>query len=118
MKILENVLGDELEIPSGADVMTELENPTKRQMFMEKLVKEGKEKVAKASKITKAVGDFAKAILSVKPLVDSVVQNIPHATPAALPWAGVCAGLQVSNLPALFVFFFTNAVRSSRILRT
>ena len=45
MKILKNVLRDKLEIPSSANVITKLENLTKRQIFIEKLVKEGNEKV-------------------------------------------------------------------------
>lgn len=99
VKTLTKALGATPQIASGTNVSTDLEDPSKRQMFMEKLVQEGKAKVAKASKITKRVGDFAEAILLVKPAVDLAIQNIPQAAPAALPWAGVCVGLQVSNPP-------------------
>ncbi len=75
----------------------DLKDPRKRQRLMEKLIEDGREKVAKASKVTKGIGDFAGAILSVKPMVDAAIQNIPYAAPAALPWAGVCAGLQASH---------------------
>jgi N-terminal domain of NWD NACHT-NTPase len=80
---------------SGAsDVSTELKDPTKRQMHMTKLLEEGQAKVFTASNITKGVGDVAQFILSTKGLVDLAIQNIPQ---AALPWAGVCVGLQVST---------------------
>ncbi len=92
------------EISSGADMTAELEDATKRQAAMERLVKEGRAKVMKVSKISKGVADFAQAILSVKPVIDLALQNIPQAAPAALPWAGVCIGLQVSN-PLEFIGF-------------
>lgn len=87
-----------------AKILDELKDQTKRQMHMKMLVENGKAKVAKASKITKAVDDFAKAILSVKPIIDPVIQYTPQAAPAALPWAGVCFGLQVSNNRPLLGF--------------
>ena len=92
MRTLGKALGDN---PDTCSV--ELADPSRRQAFMEKLVTEGKAKVAKTSKVTKGLDEFAKAILSAKPMVDLVIQNIPQAMPAAIPWAGVCAGLQVSN---------------------
>ena len=79
-----------------AKILADLKDPSMRQEKLQILVEKGKTKVAKASKITHAVGDFAKAVLSLKPVVDPVLQYIPQAAPAALPWAGVCIGLQVS----------------------
>lgn len=85
---------------SGAsDVSAELKDPTKRQMHIKKLVEEGQAKVSTPSKITKGVGDVAQFILSAKGMIDLAIQNIPQ---AALPWAGVCVGLQVSNHPPYF----------------
>jgi hypothetical protein len=85
---------------SGADdVSTELEDPTKRQMYMKKLVEEGRAKVSTASKITKGVGKVSEFILSAKDMIDLAIQNIPQ---AALPWAGVCVGLQASTNPYHF----------------
>jgi hypothetical protein len=79
------------------DISVELQDRTKRQMYMEKLLENGQAKIRKASKMTKIVGAVAETVLSVKPVIDLAIQNIPQAAPAALPWAGVCVGLQVHN---------------------
>lgn len=81
------------------DISAKLKDRTKRQEYMEKLVEKGKAKVDKTSKFSKAVGDVAQIILKAQPMIDLAIQNIPQAAPAALPWAGVCMGLQVSNRP-------------------
>src|SRR5207253_1478339 len=99
LKTLETVLRFEAsKDPSSdpGDIATKLKDPGQRQIYMQKFVKEGREKVAKTSKITKGVGDFVDIVLKVKPMVDFAIQTIPQAAPAALPWAGVCIGLQVS----------------------
>jgi hypothetical protein len=99
MKTLETVLRSEASKDPSSDfgnVAVELEDPSRRQIHMQKLVKEGQAKVRKASKITKGVGDFVDTVLKIKPMVDFTIQSIPQAAPAALPWAGVCIGLQVS----------------------
>ncbi|KAL2142978.1 hypothetical protein VTI28DRAFT_500 [Corynascus sepedonium] len=46
------------------------------------------------------IGQVADAILSAKRIVDPVLQNVPQAAPAALPWAGVCIGLEILRNPA------------------
>jgi hypothetical protein len=81
-----------------AYISDELKDRTKRQRYMEMLVENGKTKVSTASKITKGVGDFAQSILSAKGIIDLAIGNIPQ---AALPWAGVCVGLQVSIHPCI-----------------
>jgi hypothetical protein len=99
-KTLETVLRFEASGDPGsnvANVAAELKDPSRRQIYMQKLVNEGQAKVAKASKITKSVGDFVETILKVRPMVDLAIQSIPQAAPAALPWAGVCFCLQVSS---------------------
>ncbi|KAH8881388.1 WD40 repeat-like protein [Thozetella sp. PMI_491] len=91
------------EVVAAGDINAsteDLKDPSKRQIFMEKVVKEGTAKVARASKITKVIGDFAEAILKAKPMVDLAIGGIPQAAPAALPWAGVCIGLQILSNPS------------------
>jgi hypothetical protein len=79
---------------SGADdVSVKLKDPAERQKFMKSIVKQGLAKASTASKIVKNAGNVADAILSVKEVVDLAIGNIPQ---AALPWAGVCIGIQVS----------------------
>jgi hypothetical protein len=103
MKTLTTVLKTEKAPNTSAsgtsDVPAELKDPTKRQMHMKKLLEEGRAKVSTASKITKEVGNVAKFILSAKGMIDLAVKGNPQ---AALPWAGVCIGFQVSNHPSYF----------------
>ena len=82
-----------LEAGSGADVSVELNDPSKRQAHMRRLVEEGQEKISSSSRIVQGLGDVAQFVLSAKPMIDLAIQNVPQ---AALPWAGVCIGLQVS----------------------
>ena len=79
----------------NAKILDELKVRDNRPKYMGEFVKEGQEKVAKASKRTVRVGAIANLILKAKPVADIVLQ-IPQAAPAALPWAGVCIGLEVS----------------------
>lgn len=87
IEILVKVLGVKYD---GAD----LNDPNKRQELMKELVQAGQAKIATSSKIIEGVGDIAGFILSAKGMIDAAIQNIPQ---AALPWAGVCVGLQVSG---------------------
>lgn len=80
-----------------ADVSTQLRDQTKRQIFMKKLVEEGQAQTTTASRIAEGIGGAAQFILSVITTVNPVIQNIPQAAPAALPLAGACIGLKVSN---------------------
>ncbi|KAI0388306.1 hypothetical protein F5Y17DRAFT_453334 [Xylariaceae sp. FL0594] len=54
------------------------------------------------------VGEVADFVLSAKALVDLVLQSVPQAAPAALPWAGVCLGLQVSSTLSIVLPSFAN----------
>jgi hypothetical protein len=81
-------------VDPGTDVSAELIDTTQRQMHMRELVEKGQAKISTSSRATEAVGDVAQFILTVKPIIDAAIQNIPQ---AALPWAGVCVGLQVKS---------------------
>jgi hypothetical protein len=96
VKTLETVLGAKQGVAPDTNISTELYNPTKRQMHMRRLVEEGRAKISRASKITNGVGDVANFVLSAKGIIDLAVQSVPQ---AALPWAGVCVGPQVSSYP-------------------
>ncbi|EPE06576.1 wd-repeat protein [Ophiostoma piceae UAMH 11346] len=94
---LSKVVREGASTSDATDDLTELNDAETRQSYMKTLVQEGQKRISKASKITKGVGDFATFVLSAKGIVDLVVQNFPQ---AALPWAGVCAGLQILMNPA------------------
>jgi hypothetical protein len=106
IKTLAKVLGPktpETSASGAGDISAKLRDPVKRQTYMEDLVKKGQAKIFLASKITKGVGDVAQFILSAKAMIDLAIQNIPQ---AALPWAGVCIGLQVSTHPLSLIACF------------
>ncbi|RYP25340.1 hypothetical protein DL767_008435 [Monosporascus sp. MG133] len=100
VEILEKVIGGRTGEPSATDLSAKLKDPTTRQMHMRELVQKGQEKISKASRITTGVGEVADFILSAKEMVDLVLRGVPQAAPAALPWAGVCLGLQILQNPA------------------
>ncbi|KXX78699.1 Vegetative incompatibility protein HET-E-1, partial [Madurella mycetomatis] len=100
VEILERVLGCEAHDPSAADILAKLKDPAIRQMYMREMVQKGQEKIAKASRVTAGVGNVADFILSAKEMVNLVLQAVPQAAPAALPWAGVCLGLQILRNPS------------------
>ncbi|KID82919.1 NACHT and WD40 domain protein [Metarhizium guizhouense ARSEF 977] len=90
-KILMTVLGD------GQHDSAELNDPTRRQDCMKDLVRQGLARVSTSSRIRQGVSDIAEYCLSAKGMIDLAIQNIPQ---AALPWAGVCIGLQILLNPA------------------
>ncbi|KAJ8129608.1 hypothetical protein O1611_g4022 [Lasiodiplodia mahajangana] len=99
MKILREVLGGESG-ETTTDLPDEMNNQVERQKYMRELVKRGRERIERASKITTKVGSIADFILSSKGIVDLTIQAVPQAAPAALPWAGVCLGLEILRNPA------------------
>jgi len=82
------------------DVSAELKDPVKRQAYMKDLVEEGRKKIATTSKITEGVDNVIEYIDKAKDMISAAIGNIPQ---AALPWAGVCLGLQVRYHPLYIV---------------
>ncbi|GIJ91800.1 hypothetical protein Asppvi_010773 [Aspergillus pseudoviridinutans] len=85
--------------PDDDELAAQVQSPTTRQEYLKKLVNDGQKRIETSSKIKMAVGDVAQFVLSAKGMIDLAIQNIPQ---AALPWAGVCIGLQVSKHRSLF----------------
>jgi hypothetical protein len=79
------------------NISAKLKDRTKRRELLEMLMKNGKKRVEMQVKISAGVGNVAETILKVKPFMEDIVLKIPQASPAALPWAGVCIGLTVRN---------------------
>lgn len=80
---------------SDVEISEILDDRTKRQDLMRELVEEGQAKVSKTSNVINGASDVARFVDSVKGIVNTAVQDIPQ---VALPRAGVCIGLQVSNI--------------------
>lgn len=96
-KTLAKILQTERALSVSAsedDILADPKDPIKRQEYMKRLVDQGQEKVAMVSKILSTVGSVAQFITSAMGMIDGAMQNMPQ---AALPWAGVCMGLQVST---------------------
>jgi hypothetical protein len=94
VRTLMNVLDAQKAADPALNVSAELNDPIKRQAYMTRVVEEGRMKISTSSKVVKGIGDVAQFILSAKDMIDMAIGNIPQ---AALPWAGVCIGLQVSS---------------------
>ncbi|KAK4206474.1 hypothetical protein QBC37DRAFT_381060 [Rhypophila decipiens] len=75
IETLQKVLGGDTHDSFVADLSDKLKDPNARQNYMRK--------------ITIGVGDVADFVLSAKAMIDLVLQSVPQAAPAALPWAGI-----------------------------
>ncbi|EAW20787.1 NACHT and WD40 domain protein [Aspergillus fischeri NRRL 181] len=95
--VLKAEKGSSVSAPEDDELAAQLQSPTTRQEYLKKLVSDGQKKIETSSNIKMAVGDVAQFILSAKGMIDLAIQNIPQ---AALPWAGVCIGLQILLNPA------------------
>ncbi|KAL7786975.1 hypothetical protein V8C37DRAFT_285865 [Trichoderma ceciliae] len=73
-----------------------LRDPSKREMYMKTLIKEGQMNIATTSNIMRRSGDLIAYIDGIKKLIDAAIGNTSQ---AALPWAGICIGLQILANP-------------------
>jgi hypothetical protein len=95
--VLKTVLDPKIALQTsdaGADASAELEDPRERQARMRDLVEKCWARVTAVDKIENGVGTFVKIVLWAKPMIDAALVGFPQ---AALPWAGVCLGLEVST---------------------
>lgn len=95
VRTLRRVLGTGNDTDAG-DVVG-LDDPDTRQGVLKKLVEAGQTKIATSSRVARGVGNVVEFIQGVKLIIDAAIGNIPQ---AALPWAGVCVGLQVWKIVA------------------
>lgn len=84
------------KVTDNSDIPAEIQDRAKRQEYLQMLVRIGKEKVEKASKISKTIGAIASTILKAQPFM-AIINQVPQAAPAAIPWAGACLVLEVSS---------------------
>ncbi|KAK5631464.1 hypothetical protein RRF57_007178 [Xylaria bambusicola] len=98
--VLAKALSLEGESPEAAGfndgIIVPLKDPADRQKYMRKLVEEGQEKIATTLKIAESVSNAIGYIENIKGLISAAIADIPQ---AALPWAGVCIGLQILSNP-------------------
>ncbi|CAI7665568.1 unnamed protein product [Penicillium pancosmium] len=73
------------------DNMAKMDSQVDRENILRNTVQSGKEKIYKSTKLTNAVGGVSEFVLKFKSVIDLAVGTNPQ---AALPWAGVCIGLQ------------------------
>lgn len=86
--------------PTSLEVVDEpawAKDPVLREQKMRELLLAGKSKVATVAKVGQWVDNASGFLASAKTIIDFAVENIPQ---AALPWAGVCIGLQVREAAA------------------
>lgn len=84
---------------AGDDLSGDMKDPVRRQMVLKEAIKAGQAKMAKAEKVTGAMGSVVKFVNKFKDVIDLAVSTNPQ---AALPWAGACIGLQVSSFSHRF----------------
>ncbi|RJE17667.1 NACHT domain protein [Aspergillus sclerotialis] len=78
--------------------VAKMNDEAERQNVMKQTLEAGRKKIYKSSKVTRGVGAASGFVLKFKSVIDLAVGTNPQ---AALPWAGVCIGLQFLLNPAL-----------------
>ncbi|KAI9372223.1 hypothetical protein BJX61DRAFT_508192, partial [Aspergillus egyptiacus] len=73
------------------ETMARMGDHAERDRILRETVRSGREKIYKSTKLTNAVGGVSEFVLRFKGVIDLAVGTNPQ---AALPWAGVCIGLQ------------------------
>jgi transposase-like protein len=74
------------------DIMRDMNDPIRRQAILKDSIKAGQARIARVQKATNVVGGVVELINRFKGVIDVAVKANPQ---VALPWAGVCIGLQV-----------------------
>ncbi|KAJ6186531.1 hypothetical protein N7519_007832 [Penicillium mononematosum] len=81
----------------GDDILPDMNDPIRRQEILKDAIKAGQAKIARVEKSTNVVGNVVDFVNRFKGVIDVAVKANPQ---AALPWAGVCIGLQFLLNPA------------------
>ncbi|KAJ5278317.1 hypothetical protein N7524_004470 [Penicillium chrysogenum] len=79
------------------DIMRDMNDPIRRQAILKDSIKAGQARIARVQKATNVVGGVVELINRFKGVIDVAVKANPQ---VALPWAGVCIGLQFLLNPA------------------
>lgn len=77
------------------DMMRDMNDPIRRQAILKDVIKAGQAKIDRVQKATNVVGKVVEFVNRFKCVIDVAVKTNPQ---AALPWAGVCIGLQVGSV--------------------
>ncbi|KAJ3579308.1 hypothetical protein NPX13_g1259 [Xylaria arbuscula] len=98
MKVLKSEGGED---PSGASdledtILAKFQDREERQKHMRNIIEEGRRRIATTSKVAEGLSNAVGYIEGVKGLISAAIADIPQ---AALPWAGVCIGLQILSNP-------------------
>jgi hypothetical protein len=79
----------------GDDLLPDMNDPIRIQAMLKDAIKAGQAKIAKVGKAMNVVGNVVDLVNRFKGVIDVAVKANPQ---AALPWAGVCIGLQVGSV--------------------